>query len=194
MVTWLVTGGCGFIGSCFIRTAFASDPNLRIVNLDKLTYAGHPENLPGMPEGRYTFVHGAIEDAALVRQVLKQHEPDAVVHFAAESHVDRSIDGPADFVQTNVFGTVTLLEQSLRYWQSKKQPADFRFLNISTDEVYGSLGESGLFTESTAHAPNSPYAASKAAADGFARSFHRTYGLPVIITNNCNPIIVTHMI
>ena len=185
----LVTGGAGFIGSNFILEWLAREQT-PVVNLDKLTYAGNPENLaPVSGDQRYVFVHGDIGDRALVEKLLRQHRPHAIVHFAAESHVDRSIIGPGDFVQTNVVGTFNLLE-AVRAWLGK-QPEDgrnkFRFIHVSTDEVYGSLAaDSPPATEASAYAPSSPYSASKAAADHLVRAYHRTYGLPAIITNCSN--------
>jgi dTDP-glucose 4,6-dehydratase len=185
--TWLVTGGAGFIGGNFVQEAIAS--GVRIVNLDALTYAGNRDTLSALDgDPRHVFVHGDIGDGALVARLLAEHRPDAIVNFAAESHVDRSIDGPAAFVQTNVVGTLALLEASRDYWKSLEGEARqaFRFLHVSTDEVYGSLGETGKFTEDTAYAPNSPYSASKAASDHLVRAFHHTYGLPVLTTNCSN--------
>jgi len=174
----LVTGGSGFIGSNFIRYMFATYPDIEIVNLDKLTYAGNPENLRDVEElDGYTFVHGDICDEVLVEKLLSEGI-DAVLNFAAESHVDRSITGPRDFIQTDVFGTFTLLEASRRHGVA-------RYLQVSTDEVYGSI-EDGSFTESSPLEPNSPYAASKAAGDLLARAYHVTYGLPVLITRSSN--------
>ena len=186
MQTILVTGGAGFIGSCFVRRACARG-DVRIVNLDRLTYAGNPDSLPaGNPN--HVFVQGDIGDRELVRSLLQQYQPAAVVNFAAESHVDRSIDGPLTFVETNVLSTCRMLEE-VRGWYSglpAEQKSGFRFLHVSTDEVYGSLGAEGLFTETTAYSPNSPYSASKAASDHFVRAYHHTYGLPVLITNCSN--------
>lgn len=187
MPTWLVTGGAGFIGGNFVLDAVKS--GVRVVNLDALTYAGNRDTLSplhGNPD--HAFVHGDIGDAALVAQLLAEHRPDAVVNFAAESHVDRSIDGPAAFVQTNVVGTLSLLEKTRDYWKSLDATGrdGFRFLHVSTDEVYGSLGDTGYFTEQTPFAPNSPYSASKAASDHLVRAFHHTYGLPVLTTNCSN--------
>jgi dTDP-glucose 4,6-dehydratase len=185
----LVTGGAGFIGSNFVLSAIA-ETGEAIVNLDKLTYAGNPENLAslrGRPE--HTLVQGDIADRALVRKLLAQHRPRAVVHFAAESHVDRSIAGPADFVQTNVVGTWSLLEEARQFWSGlpESERSRFRFLHVSTDEVYGSLGPADpAFSETTPYAPNSPYAASKAAADHLVRAYHHTYGLPTLTTNCSN--------
>jgi dTDP-glucose 4,6-dehydratase len=186
MQTILVTGGAGFIGSCFVRRACARG-DVRIVNLDRLTYAGNPDSLPA-GDPNHVFVHGDIGDRELVRSLLQQYQPAAVVNFAAESHVDRSIDGPLTFVETNVLGTCRMLEE-VRGWYSglpAEQKSGFRFLHVSTDEVYGSLGAEGLFTETTAYSPNSPYSASKAASDHFVRAYHHTYELPVLITNCSN--------
>ena len=188
----LVTGGCGFIGSNFIRRLLSGGRtgNSRIVNLDKLTYAGNPANLADVAgDSRYAFVHGEIGDEALVGRLLSEHGIGAVVNFAAESHVDRSIDSPEPFVQTNVLGTLRLLNAARRHWAGKRGAAReaFRFLHVSTDEVYGTLSPGGpAFTEETAFAPNSPYAASKAASDHLVRSYHHTYGLPVVTTNCSN--------
>jgi dTDP-glucose 4,6-dehydratase len=187
--TILVTGGAGFIGSNFIlqrlRRGTAS-----IVNLDKLTYAGNLRNLEEVAnDRRYQFVHGDIGDRALVRSLLQRHAPHAIVHFAAESHVDRSIRGPDDFIRTNVDGTFALLEESRAYWAEldERSRSDFRFLHVSTDEVYGSLGpDDAPFSETTAYAPNSPYAASKAASDHLVRAYHHTYGMPTLTTNCSN--------
>ena len=165
------------------------DPELRIINLDLLTYAGNRDTLVTVEaDPRHLFVRGDIADAKLVRSLLQEHQPDAIVHFAAESHVDRSIDGPASFVQTNVVGTFNLLQQSLAYWLSigTARRANFRFLQVSTDEVYGSLGTEGAFKETTPYAPNSPYAATKAGSDHLVRAYHHTYGLPVLTTNCSN--------
>ena len=187
MKTWLVTGGAGFIGGNFVLDAVAR--GIRIVNLDALTYAGNRDTLASLDgDALHVFVHGDIGDRALVASLLDAHRPDAIVNFAAESHVDRSIDGPAAFVQTNVVGTLALLEAARDYWRSL-EGADrdaFRFLHVSTDEVYGSLGDTGKFTEETPFAPNSPYSASKAASDHLVRAFHHTYGLPVLTTNCSN--------
>ncbi|MBP6216425.1 MAG: dTDP-glucose 4,6-dehydratase [Luteimonas sp.] len=187
MPTWLVTGGAGFIGGNFVLDAVAR--GIRIVNLDALTYAGNLDTLSrlqGNPD--HVFVHGDIGDRALVSSLLAEHRPEAVVNFAAESHVDRSIDGPVAFVQTNVVGTLGLLESVRDYWKSLEGEArdGFRFLHVSTDEVYGTLGETGKFSETTPYAPNSPYSASKAASDHLVRAFHHTYGLPVLTTNCSN--------
>ena len=187
MTTWLVTGGAGFIGGNFVLDAVSR--GIRIVNLDALTYAGNLDTLSSLRDhDGHVFVHGDIGDAALVERLLGEFRPDAVVNFAAESHVDRSIDGPAAFVQTNVVGTLALLEKSRDYWKAldPERRDAFRFLHVSTDEVYGSLGDTGKFTESTPFAPNSPYSASKAASDHLVRAFHHTYGLPVLTTNCSN--------
>ena len=187
MKTWLVTGGAGFIGGNFVLDAVAR--GVRVVNLDALTYAGNLDTLASLDgDPGHHFVHGDIGDRALVDSLLREHRPDAVVNFAAESHVDRSIDGPGAFVQTNVVGTLGLLEASRDYWRSLDgaKRDGFRFLHVSTDEVYGSLGDTGKFTETTPYAPNSPYSASKAASDHLVRAFHHTYGLPVLTTNCSN--------
>lgn len=187
MQTWLVTGGAGFIGGNFVLEAVAS--GVRVVNLDALTYAGNRDTLASLDgDTRHRFVQGDIGDRALVARLLAEHRPSAVINFAAESHVDRSIDGPAAFIQTNVVGTLGLLECARDYWKSLEGAAKdgFRFLHVSTDEVYGSLGDEGRFTETTPYAPNSPYSASKAASDHLVRAFHHTYGLPVLTTNCSN--------
>ena len=185
----LVTGGAGFIGSNFVLSALAATGE-PVVTLDKLTYAGNLRNLETLAtDARHVFVKGDICDRALLRDLLVRHRPRAIVHFAAESHVDRSIRGPAEFVQTNVVGTFSLLEEARVFCESLAgaERQAFRFLHVSTDEVYGSLGEvDAAFTESTLYAPNSPYAASKAGADHIARAYFRTYGLPVITTNCSN--------
>jgi dTDP-glucose 4,6-dehydratase len=190
MKTVLVTGGLGFIGSNFIRMLLSDDPNLRIINLDKQTYAGNPENLADLEsDHRYQVVIGDIGDEGLVSRILEEHEPYAVVNFAAESHVDRSIDGPEPFVQTNVLGTLRLLEASRKFLASlaSSKSEAFRFLHVSTDEVYGSLlPEDPAFCERTPYAPNSPYSASKAGADHLVRSYFHTYGFPVLTTNCSN--------
>ena len=187
MQTWFVTGGAGFIGGNFVLDAVAS--GLRVVNLDALTYAGNRDTLAALDgDDRHLFVQGDIGDRDLVASLLARHRPTAIVNFAAESHVDRSIDGPAAFVQTNVVGTLGLLEAARDYWKALEGDArdSFRFLHVSTDEVYGSLGETGRFSETTPYAPNSPYSASKAASDHLVRAFHHTYGLPVLTTNCSN--------
>jgi dTDP-glucose 4,6-dehydratase len=188
MRTILITGGAGFIGSCFVRQLIA-DGGIRVVNLDKLTYAGNLDSLgPALQSPRHVFVQGDIGDRALVSRLLREHQVDAVVNFAAESHVDRSIDGPREFLMTNVVGVFDLLAAVREYWNDLGSPCrdQFRFLHVSTDEVYGSLGETGKFTETTPYAPNSPYSASKAASDHFVRAFGHTFGLPVLTTNCSN--------
>ena len=186
----LVTGGAGFIGSNFIHRFLPANPGCRLVNLDCLTYAGNLKNLTAVERNpNYRFVKGDITDAAVVSALLSEEKIDAVVHFAAESHVDRSISGPELFVRTNVLGTQVLLEESRKHWQSGAV-ADFRFYQISTDEVYGSLGKTGFFTEGPPLAANSPYSASKAGADLLVRAYHETFGLPTLITrcsNNYGP-------
>ena len=184
--TYIVTGAAGFIGSNFAKLALEKT-DARIIALDKLTYAGNLANLAeisGNPA--FEFVKGDITDGNLVRKLIKEWAPSAVINFAAESHVDRSIDSPVSFLQTNVTGTFTLLEAAREYFSSGAAPSDFRFLQVSTDEVYGSLGASGYFTENTPYSPNSPYSASKASADHFAGAYFATYGLPVLITNCSN--------
>lgn len=192
MKTILVTGGAGFIGSNFIPYFLAQHPEIKIVNLDALTYAGNLANLnevEGHPH--YSFVHGNICDRILVESLFDQHDFNGVIHFAAESHVDNSISGPEAFIKTNIHGTFTLLDVARKYWldepfRVKAPHAGSRFLHISTDEVYGSLGDQGLFTETTPYAPNSPYSASKASSDLLVRSYHHTYGLNVVTTNCSN--------
>lgn len=185
----MVTGGAGFIGSNFVLDYLAHN-NEPIVNLDKLTYAGNIENLASVADdNRHRFVQADIGDGALVERMLNEHQPRAVLHFAAESHVDRSIAGPHDFIQTNIVGTCNLLEATRGYWSQlpATQQQAFRFLHISTDEVYGSLAaDDAAFTETNRHIPNSPYAASKAASDHLVRAWHRTYGLPVVTTHCSN--------
>lgn len=184
----LVTGGAGFIGSAVIRQ-FINDTACSVVNVDKLTYAGNLQSLASVSDNpRYRFEQVDICDAAEVARVFREHQPDAVMHLAAESHVDRSISGPADFIQTNIVGTYTLLEAARNYWNSLdgQRKAGFRFHHISTDEVYGSLGDTGFFTEETAYEPNSPYSASKASSDHLVRAWHHTYGFPVVTTNCSN--------
>lgn len=186
--TLLVTGGAGFIGGCFVRQLLA-ERSARVVNLDKLTYAGNLDSLAVVwDDPDHIFIHGDICDRERVLDLLRTHKPQAIVHFAAESHVDRSIDGPRDFLTTNVVGTFTLLESARSYWESltSSERDSFRFVHVSTDEVYGSLGPTGKFTETTAYDPRSPYSASKAASDHFARAFFHTYGLPAIVTNCTN--------
>lgn len=187
MKTWLVTGGAGFIGGNFVLTH--AGKSARIINLDALTYAGNPNTLSTLENNsEHIFVHGEIGNRALVDAILRDYQPSAILNFAAESHVDRSIDGPAAFVQTNVVGTLNLLESTLAYWRElpPELATEFRFLHVSTDEVYGSLGDTGKFTETTPYAPNSPYSASKAASDHLVRAFHHTYGLPTLTTNCSN--------
>ena len=185
----LITGGAGFIGSNFVLDWIAAE-GTPVVNFDKLTYAGNPANLASLKsDSRYVFAQGDICDRTLVASLLQKHQPQAIVHFAAESHVDRSIHGPGEFVQTNVVGTFSLLEEARAYWGTLAEPAKsrFRFLHVSTDEVYGSLGSADpAFSETTPYAPNSPYAASKAASDHLVRAYHHTYGMPVITTNCSN--------
>ena len=187
MKTWLVTGGAGFIGGNFVLTH--AGKSARIINLDALTYAGNRDTLKALENNpEHVFMHGEIGNRALVDSILREYQPSAILNFAAESHVDRSIDGPAAFVQTNVVGTLALLEATIAYWRAMAPnlAAEFRFLHVSTDEVYGSLGDTGKFTETTPHAPNSPYSASKAASDHLVRAFHHTYGLPTLTTNCSN--------
>ncbi len=185
--TLLITGGCGFIGSNLVRLALSS--GYRVVNFDALTYAGNRASLADVEQDpSYTFIHGNICDGALLKRVFDEHGPQAVLHLAAESHVDRSIDGPEAFIQTNITGTFRLLEAVRAYWKAlpdEKKEA-FRFLHVSTDEVFGSLGPEGFFTEATPYAPNSPYSASKASSDLLVRSYHHTYGLPTLTTNCSN--------
>jgi dTDP-glucose 4,6-dehydratase len=189
MVTILVTGGAGFIGSAVIRHLI-SDTAYQVVNVDKLTYAGNLESLKLIAKHeRYQFEQADICDASEIQRILNQHQPDIIMHLAAESHVDRSITGPGEFIQTNILGTYNLLEQARQYWgalnEDKKK--GFRFHHISTDEVYGDLaGTDDLFTETTAYAPSSPYSASKASSDHLVRAWQRTYGLPTLITNCSN--------
>ncbi len=193
----LVTGGCGFIGSNFVRIAIEKLPDCRIVNLDKLTYAGNPANLVDIERSpNYRFVQGDICDASLVEEIFSDEKIDTVVHFAAESHVDRSIEGPAEFIRTNILGTFTLLEAARKEWlrdegRGKRDEITFgrsapRFLHVSTDEVYGSLGDTGLFSEETPFDPRSPYSASKASSDHLVSAYHHTYGLQTLITNCSN--------
>ena len=184
----LVTGGCGFIGTNFIRYLFEkTEFSGKIINLDKLTYAGNPKNLEGLAErygaGRYRFLRGDIGDAALVEKILREEEVDTIVHFAAESHVDRSIRGPEEFVRTNVLGTFTLLEAARKVWESSTGKV---FHHVSTDEVFGSLGQVGFFTEGSPYDPRSPYSASKASSDHLVRAYFHTYHLPVMVSNCSN--------
>jgi dTDP-glucose 4,6-dehydratase len=207
--TILVTGGAGFIGSNFVLQWLASEKS-SVLNLDKLTYAGNPANLASVAnDRRHRFLQGDICDRELIAELLVTHRPRAIVHFAAESHVDRSIHGPDDFIRTNVTGTFSLLEESRAYWSglTGNERESFRFLHVSTDEVYGSLGaEDPAFTETTGYAPNSPYSASKAASDHLVRAYFHTYGLPVLSTNCSNnygpfqfpekliPLVILHAI
>ena len=181
----LVTGGAGFIGSAVVRRAVADGD--AVVNLDALTYAACLDNVASVADDPlYAFEHADIRDRAALDRILAEHMPDAILHLAAESHVDRSIDGPGAFIDTNVTGTYTLLEAARAYWTGRGRPDAFRFHHVSTDEVYGTLGETGAFTEDTPYAPNSPYSASKAASDHLVRAWGETYGLPVIVTNCSN--------
>ena len=184
----LITGGAGFIGSAVIRQIIA-ETDVTVINIDKLTYAGNLQSLiPAANSPRYHFEQVDICDAAAIAHLFHQYQPDAVMHLAAESHVDRSITGPAAFIETNIVGTYTLLEAARAYWSGLAAPRKnaFRFHHISTDEVYGSLGDTGFFTEDTAYQPNSPYSASKASSDHLVRAWHHTYGLPVVTTNCSN--------
>jgi len=183
-----VTGGYGFIGSALLRLLLAETDH-EILNIDELTYAANPASVPGASDNpRYHFLRADIADAAAMRKVFEDFQPDLVMHLAAESHVDRSIDGPQEFISTNIVGTFTLLQEALRYWRElpRDKAGSFRFLHVSTDEVFGSLGSTGLFTEESPYRPNSPYSASKAASDHLVRAWHHTYGLPVLITNCSN--------
>ncbi len=185
----IVTGGSGFIGSNFIRFILNEGYAEKIINLDKLTYAGNPKNLSDFQQDeRYVFVQGDICNQDLVKELFLIHRPNVVVNFAAESHVDRSIDGPGDFIKTNISGTFTLLQESLRYFQTLENENQelFRFHHVSTDEVFGSLNDNGFFTEETPYDPSSPYSASKAASDHLVRAWQRTFGLPIIISNCSN--------
>ncbi|MCH7612809.1 MAG: dTDP-glucose 4,6-dehydratase [Candidatus Marinimicrobia bacterium] len=186
---FFITGGCGFIGANFIRFLLNNGINNKVINLDKLTYAGNPNNLLNFEnDERYAFIQGDICDQQTVNEIFDNYHPDIVVNFAAESHVDRSIDGPADFIQTNIVGTSVLLQEALQYYKklAGEKSSGFRFHHISTDEVFGSLGEEGFFTEKTPYNPSSPYSASKASSDHLVRAWHRTFGLPVIISNCSN--------
>jgi len=188
MKTIIVTGGAGFIGSAVVRQ-FINDTDYNVVNVDKLTYAGNLQSLASVSDNpRYRFEKVDICDAAEVARLFREHKPDAVMHLAAESHVDRSISGPATFIQTNIVGTYTLLEAARSYWNELDASGKgaFRFHHISTDEVYGSLGDTGFFTEDMPYEPNSPYSASKASSDHLVRAWHHTYGLPVVTTNCSN--------
>jgi len=184
----LITGGMGFIGSALVRHLIANS-EVEIINFDKMTYAANPASLLGAEASpRHTLIQADITDAAAVKKAFDEHQPDAVMHLAAESHVDRSIDAPDDFIQTNLVGTFRMLQGALDYWNelSEDKQQNFRFLHISTDEVFGSLGDTGLFSETTSYSPNSPYSASKAGSDHLVRAWHETYGLPVLITNCSN--------
>jgi dTDP-glucose 4,6-dehydratase len=188
MLKVIVTGGAGFIGSALIRYLIR-ETDVEVMNLDKLTYAGNLASLREVEKSpRYHFTRADICDAAAVRRLFEEFQPDAIMHLAAESHVDRSIDGPLEFVRTNVLGTATLLDAALAYWRElpEDRKATFRFQHISTDEVYGSLGATGLFTESTPYDPRSPYSASKASSDHMVRAWHHTFGLPVLLSNCSN--------
>ena len=188
MKTLFVTGGAGFIGSALIRLLIA-ESDWRVVNIDKLTYAGNLESLTSVADNpRYLFSRADIGDRAALDALFAQYQPAGVIHLAAESHVDRSIHGPGDFIEANISGTYTMLEATRGYWSGLDEAAKsaFRFHHVSTDEVYGSLGATGLFTEDTAYQPNSPYSASKAASDHLVRAWHHTYGLPVVTTNCSN--------
>jgi dTDP-glucose 4,6-dehydratase len=184
----LVTGGAGFIGSAVVRNIISATPH-RVLVVDKLTYAGNLDSLsPVANDARYAFVRADIVDGARMRDVIADYSPDVIMHLAAESHVDRSIDGPGEFIQTNVVGTYSLLQAALGFWRglpSERRRA-FRFHHVSTDEVFGSLGADGIFTETTPYAPNSPYSASKAASDHLVRAWHHTYGLPTVVSNCSN--------
>jgi dTDP-glucose 4,6-dehydratase len=186
---FLVTGGAGFIGTNFIRHTLKIRPHWRLICLDALTYAGNPANLGDLPERygeRYRFIHGSILDEKLLLNLFQEENIAGVIHLAAESHVDRSIHKPQAFIETNVNGTCRLLTVCQEIWEHAGRPDHFRFLHVSTDEVFGSLGDAGHFTEASPYAPNSPYSASKAASDHFVRAWHHTYGLPAIVTNCSN--------
>ena len=186
---YFVTGGCGFIGANFIQYLLKKTKPKSVINLDKLTYAGNQKNLADFEQDpRYIFVHGDICDAELVSRLFTEYQPNYIVNFAAESHVDRSIDGPAEFIQTNIVGTSVLLQEALKYYSTLKgkESERFRFHHVSTDEVFGSLSESGFFTEETPYDPSSPYSASKASSDHLVRAWHRTFDLPVLISNCSN--------
>jgi dTDP-glucose 4,6-dehydratase len=184
--TVIITGGAGFIGSAVIRHLINTS-EYRVVNFDKLTYAGNLESLISVAESpKYHFVRGDICNHAEVENLIDSYPPDAIMHLAAESHVDRSIDGPADFINTNIVGTSVLLEAARKYWKGLDDPGKFRFHHVSTDEVYGTLGDDGLFHEQSPYQPNSPYSASKAASDHLVRAWYETYGFPVVVTNCSN--------
>ena len=189
MKTYFITGGCGFIGSNFIHYLIKNKIAGQIINLDKLTYAGNSDNLSRIKNnGSYHFIKGDISNQKVVRSILEKYKPNVIVNFAAESHVDRSIDGPVEFIQTNVVGTLNLLHESHKWLKNMNSSMEgsFKFIHISTDEVYGSLGKTGKFQESTSYDPSSPYSASKASSDHIARSWYRTYNFPVLITNCSN--------
>ena len=189
MKRYLITGGCGFIGANFIHHLIENKLAAEIINIDKMTYAGNKDNLAAIEENRnYSFIEGDICNKKTVHELLKKYEPEVIVHFAAESHVDRSIDGPIDFIRTNIMGTFNLLNESNQWLENTdtKIKNDFKFIHISTDEVYGSLGKEGKFSENTPYDPSSPYSASKASSDHLARSWYRTFDFPVIITNCSN--------
>lgn len=187
--TFFITGGCGFIGTNFIHFLLNKNKSNKVINLDKLTYAGNLNNLADVEDDdRYSFIHGDICDQKTVQEIFNNFKPNVVVNFAAESHVDRSIERPAEFIQTNIVGTSVLLQEALNYYKTLESDSrsSFRFHHVSTDEVFGSLGESGLFTEETPYDPSSPYSASKASSDHLVRAWHRTFGLPVIVSNCSN--------
>ena len=189
MKTYIVTGGAGFIGSHFVRQVLQYEQDVKVINLDKLTYAGNLDSLADVAQNpQYTFVQGDIGDRELIASLLAEHKPTVIVNFAAESHVDRSIDGPEAFIETNIMGTFRLLDEVRKWWKELpvEEQQSFRFLHVSTDEVYGTLGSEGLFTEETPYAPNSPYSASKASSDHLVRAYHHTYGLPTLTTNCSN--------
>ncbi|UKM65582.2 dTDP-glucose 4,6-dehydratase [Flavobacteriaceae bacterium GSB9] len=192
MMTFLITGGAGFIGSNFITYFFENNPKVKVVNLDSLTYAGDVSNLKEVEDHlNYTFIEGDICDRALIERLFEEHDFSGVIHFAAESHVDNSINAPSAFINTNVLGTFNLIDVAKNHWMeaphsSKAIHKNSRFLHISTDEVYGTLGNEGLFTEQTPYAPNSPYSASKASSDFIVRSYYHTYGMNVVTTNCSN--------
>jgi dTDP-glucose 4,6-dehydratase len=183
----LVTGGLGFIGSAVVRH-FTAETNSIVLNIDKCTYAGNPASVAGVSTDNYRYLQADIVDGQAMQAAIDDFKPDAILHLAAESHVDRSIDGPAEFIQTNVVGTFSLLQAARKYWEglSGKAKDEFRFVHVSTDEVFGSLGTSDAFIETTPYQPNSPYSSSKAGSDHLARAWHHTYGMPVIVTNCSN--------